>query len=724
MAGKSASILIKILTDTSKLTGLKGTFQKAFLPATAVLGGLTAGLFKLRDAGEESVTSNSRLEQVFRSMGDTTGTAAKNAQDYAETLARQIGVDDDVIKSTEAKLATFKAVSNATALQAGIFQRATNAAADLAATGFGEMESNATQLGKALQDPVKGLTALAKAGVTFTAQEKAKIKTLVESGNQLEAQKVILSAIESQVGGVAKATANASEIQGVAWDNAAQSLGEALLPMMDRFSKTMADVADFTANNTNLVLTFAGVLGGLATVVVTVNAAMAVWKTLSSVGALISDIGDAFQKMGTKAKIATASAGAVGIALTALAIIYGAIADKQARAKQSADDFTAALQASNGVIDENVTLTARKKLEDAGALLAAQNLGLNLDTVTQAALGNASALQIVNDRLAESDAKWTGAASATTAEAKAAGTLRTALGDTSTALKDAEDKAYRLGQTTGSATSATNTNTGATEDNTEANKKNREELDKLYSARLKLAGGRIALEASFDAATKAAKDNGKTLDVTTEKGRANRQALIDIANAAQGVPSQMERSRKKFIEVAEAMGKSPKAAADLADKWGLVSDSSKKAAASTQKMADEAKRLIKQAADATKKLKELQVQADKLGDKKIKFSVSASVNKSADEIVYSVDGGGRMKFTAREFGGRVYAGQGYLVGEKRPELFFPDVNGRIEPQVPAAMTSAGIDYERLADAIASRGISFAVIAGEVTRHQAGAYRRS
>ena len=45
MAGKSASILIKILTDTSKLAGLKGTFQKAFLPATAVLGGLTAGLF-------------------------------------------------------------------------------------------------------------------------------------------------------------------------------------------------------------------------------------------------------------------------------------------------------------------------------------------------------------------------------------------------------------------------------------------------------------------------------------------------------------------------------------------------------------------------------------------------------------------------------------------------------------------------------------------------------
>lgn len=36
----------------------------------------------------------------------------------------------------------------------------------------------------------------------------------------------------------------------------------------------------------------------------------------------------------------------------------------------------------------------------------------------------------------------------------------------------------------------------------------------------------------------------------------------------------------------------------------------------------------------------------------------------------------------REHGGRVSAGQSYIVGEKRPEMFVPDRNGNIEPSVP------------------------------------------
>ena len=64
--------LSKSLTGAQKAT--KG-FQTALVPATAVLGGLATAAFKLRDAGEESATSNARLAQVFKSMGDATGTA-------------------------------------------------------------------------------------------------------------------------------------------------------------------------------------------------------------------------------------------------------------------------------------------------------------------------------------------------------------------------------------------------------------------------------------------------------------------------------------------------------------------------------------------------------------------------------------------------------------------------------------------------------------------------
>jgi hypothetical protein len=105
------------------------------------------------DAARESEVATARLETIFRSMGDTTGKAAKAAEDYASALSKKIGVDDDAIKAAQAQLATFGAVSDETARAAGIFDRATAAAADLAAAGFGSLEGNSVQLGKALQDP-------------------------------------------------------------------------------------------------------------------------------------------------------------------------------------------------------------------------------------------------------------------------------------------------------------------------------------------------------------------------------------------------------------------------------------------------------------------------------------------------------------------------------------------------------------------------------------------
>jgi hypothetical protein len=116
------------------------------------------------------------------------------------------------------------------------------AAIDLAAAGFGSAETNATQLGKALQDPIKGLTALTRSGVTFTEVEREKIKALVESGEVLKAQDMILSAIEQQVGGTAEATAKASDKMKLAFDNISEAVGAALLPVFQEFSNEIIKI--------------------------------------------------------------------------------------------------------------------------------------------------------------------------------------------------------------------------------------------------------------------------------------------------------------------------------------------------------------------------------------------------------------------------------------------------------------------------------------------------
>ena len=176
---------------------------------------VAAGAFysKMILVGEAALTSEARLENIVKQMG-VFGSESKivsdRLSDLADTQARAFGIDNKSIRLTQAKLATFKELLKTADDVGGAFDRATQAALDMAAAGFGEAEQNAVQLGKALQDPIKGITALARSGITFTAQEREKVKALVESNQMFKAQDMVLRAIEKQVGGTSKATADAS----------------------------------------------------------------------------------------------------------------------------------------------------------------------------------------------------------------------------------------------------------------------------------------------------------------------------------------------------------------------------------------------------------------------------------------------------------------------------------------------------------------------------------
>lgn len=201
----------------------------------AALGGtvMTEFFMETISEAEKNEIAIKRLQQVYKSMGEATGEAAKQNQEYAEKLALQTGIDDESIMAVEAKLATFKSVSSEVGRMSGLMDRATAAAEDMAATGFGEASQNAVQLGKALEDPIKGINSLRRTGITFTDAERKKIAALVDSNKKLDAQRLIMKAIEKQVGGVAAATAtNASKMK-VSWDDVIKSLGKILLPIMN-----------------------------------------------------------------------------------------------------------------------------------------------------------------------------------------------------------------------------------------------------------------------------------------------------------------------------------------------------------------------------------------------------------------------------------------------------------------------------------------------------------
>jgi seryl-tRNA synthetase len=293
--------LNKALSDIKRAETGFGKFKAGIkglaVPAAAAFAAITAGALTSIRAAEEAQVANRRLANVLKQMGYAQAT--DRVQNYADALSRQIAKEDESIKLVQAKLATFKNLTATVNTAGGAFDRATKAAFDLAAAGFGEAEQSATQLGKALQDPIKGITALARSGVTFTNTEKEKIKALVESGKVLEAQDIILKAIETQVGGTAEATATATEKMKIAFGEAQEALGNALLPAFERLAPVVEKVFKFIQDNSDIFVTLATVIAATTVAVIGLNIALALnpftW-IIVGVGAAIVLIALAIQR--------------------------------------------------------------------------------------------------------------------------------------------------------------------------------------------------------------------------------------------------------------------------------------------------------------------------------------------------------------------------------------------------------------------------------------------
>ena len=222
--------------------------KAAALAATVAAGALAAGAASYaKDAiavAEAASTANARLDQVLSNMGLTSGEASKRVQDYARSLSMSTGVMPTVIKDAQGVLATFEQVALTAGDAGGSFDRATAAAVDMSATLGMDVSSAAMMLGKALNDPIQGVTALRRSGVQLTEEQKKQVEAFVEVGDAAGAQNLILSEIEKQVGGTAGATANASDKMAVALANVKERVGTALLPAFTSLTESVIRFAD------------------------------------------------------------------------------------------------------------------------------------------------------------------------------------------------------------------------------------------------------------------------------------------------------------------------------------------------------------------------------------------------------------------------------------------------------------------------------------------------
>ncbi len=209
------------------------------------IGGLVAGaglamFFSGAISGAEEARAVMRqTEAVIESTGGVAGVTAGHLAGLSSELSMLAAVDDEVIQQGGNLLLTFRNVR----AEGGIFDDALASALDMSAAMGTQLQPNVMAVGRALNDPIAGISRLTRMGVTFTDQQKDQIAAMQYFGDTAGAQRIILEELATEFGGAAEANATASERMKVAWGNVQEAIGALLLPVVDRLSTSLAGVS-------------------------------------------------------------------------------------------------------------------------------------------------------------------------------------------------------------------------------------------------------------------------------------------------------------------------------------------------------------------------------------------------------------------------------------------------------------------------------------------------
>ncbi len=222
----------------SKAGGMMGSAIKTVAGIAAGVG--VAGFLALGKAIFDGVGDAREAQQllaqtnaVIESTGSAAGRSATQITDLATALSASAGKSlfgDSDVQAAENLLLTF------TNIKGAVFDAATAISVDMAQALGGAPKDQAIALGKALNDPIKGITALSRVGVTFTEEQKATVATMVEMGDVAGAQTIILDELNKEFGGSAAAAAEADGGWAQFKDTMgelAESVGAMLLPLLN-----------------------------------------------------------------------------------------------------------------------------------------------------------------------------------------------------------------------------------------------------------------------------------------------------------------------------------------------------------------------------------------------------------------------------------------------------------------------------------------------------------
>lgn len=188
-----------VQNSTGKMVTSMFTAQAAFAAVQKVIQTTIQTIQKSVTAFANQEKVESQLNAVLKSTKNAAGLTAAEIKKMAAEFQKTTTFGDEAVLSAQNLLLTFTKIGK------DVFPDATETVLNMSVAFGQDLKSSAVQLGKALGDPIRGITALQRVGLVFTEQQKETVKQLVSTGKTMEAQKLILKELETQVGGSARA---------------------------------------------------------------------------------------------------------------------------------------------------------------------------------------------------------------------------------------------------------------------------------------------------------------------------------------------------------------------------------------------------------------------------------------------------------------------------------------------------------------------------------------
>jgi len=251
----------------AELNGLQSKMSGIANMPGKILGalGIGFGMFQfvsMMDKGIEKAhelhAAEAQIEAGLKSTGYAAGMTMKSIEDVAKGISSQSKYGRTDLLSMQSILVTFPGITSKT------FGVASQAIADMSTRMKQDLSSTAVQVGKALQDPVQGITALRRVGVNFDGEQKKIIKDLVANGHKAAAQTLILTELNKEFGGSAKAAFDADPLSRynknvgaiqLQMGSAVVYLQQMMAPALENVSGFMKDIFTKIADNIQPVMT-------------------------------------------------------------------------------------------------------------------------------------------------------------------------------------------------------------------------------------------------------------------------------------------------------------------------------------------------------------------------------------------------------------------------------------------------------------------------------------